>query len=146
MLCICEALYIYTGWRRLIGSPKLQIIFHKRATKYRSLLQKMTYKDKGSYESSPPCTQTLKEKSYLCATSQMDAVHRQSLSKSSVYLCINPQRKLLLMYNFSNGSHVHANSRIESSIYLCIWVPILTQRLYLYTASQMNIMCMQIFK
>ena len=44
-----------TGWRRLIGSPKLQIIFHKRATKYRSLLPKMTYKDKGSYESSPPC-------------------------------------------------------------------------------------------
>ena len=44
-----------TGWRRLIGPPKLQIIFHKRATKYRSLLQKMTYEDKGSYESSPPC-------------------------------------------------------------------------------------------
>jgi len=47
--------YIHTGWRRLIGSPKLQIIFHKRVTKYRSLLQKMTCKDKGSYESSPPC-------------------------------------------------------------------------------------------
>ena len=45
-----------TGWRRLIGSPKLQIIFHNRATKYRALLLKMTYKDKGSYESSPPCT------------------------------------------------------------------------------------------
>jgi len=44
-----------TGWRRLIGSPKLQIIFHKRATKYRALLRKMSYKDKGSYESSPPC-------------------------------------------------------------------------------------------
>jgi len=43
-----------TGWRRLIGSPKLQIIFHKRATKYRALLRKMTYKDKGSYDSSPP--------------------------------------------------------------------------------------------
>ena len=50
-----EHIYVYTGWRRLIGSPKLQIIFHKRATKYRSLLRKMTYKDKGSYESSPPC-------------------------------------------------------------------------------------------
>jgi len=25
-----------TGWRRLIGSPKLQIIFHKRAIEYRS--------------------------------------------------------------------------------------------------------------
>ena len=44
-----------TGWRRLIRSPKLQIIFHKRAIKYWSLLRKMTYKDKGSYESSPPC-------------------------------------------------------------------------------------------
>jgi len=32
-----------------MGSPKLQIIFHKRATKYRSLLWKMNYKDKGSY-------------------------------------------------------------------------------------------------
>jgi len=44
-----------TGWRRLMGSPKLQIIFHKRATKYRSRLREMTYEDKGSYESSPPC-------------------------------------------------------------------------------------------
>jgi len=44
-----------TGWRRLIGSPKLQIILRKTATKYRPLLQKITCKGKGSYESSPPC-------------------------------------------------------------------------------------------
>jgi len=54
-VCIHTYTYFNTGWRRLIGSPKLQIIFHKRATKYRSLLRKITYKDKGSYESSPPC-------------------------------------------------------------------------------------------
>ena len=47
--------FMCTGWRRLIGSPKLQITFHHRVTKYRSLLRKMTYKDKGSYKSSPPC-------------------------------------------------------------------------------------------
>jgi len=47
---------LVTGWRRLIGSPNLQIIFNKRATKYRSLFRKITYKDKGSYESSPPST------------------------------------------------------------------------------------------
>jgi len=35
---------VYTGWRRLIGSPKLQIIVHKRAIKYKSLLREMTYK------------------------------------------------------------------------------------------------------
>jgi len=51
----CEMTQSHTGWRRLIGSPKLQIIFHKRATKYSSLWWKMTNKEKGSYESSPPC-------------------------------------------------------------------------------------------
>jgi len=48
---------ICTGRRRLIGSPKLPIVFHKKATKYRSLLRKMAYKDKGSYESSPTCSE-----------------------------------------------------------------------------------------
>jgi len=43
------------GSRRPIGCLKLQVIFHKRATNYRALLRKMTYKDKASYESSPPC-------------------------------------------------------------------------------------------
>ena len=66
-----------TGWRRLVGSLKLQIIFHQRATKYRALLLKMPYEDKGSYESSPPCTRGMeccvgekglekKNKNYLC--------------------------------------------------------------------------------
>ena len=44
-----------TGWRRLIGCLKMQVIFHKRATNHRALLQKMTYKDKGSCDSTPPC-------------------------------------------------------------------------------------------
>jgi len=55
----CSVLYLsqcVTGWQRLIRCPELQIIFHKRATKYRALLRKMTYKDKRSYESSPSCT------------------------------------------------------------------------------------------
>ena len=70
-MCIHIHTHIYgtqdgTGRRRLIGSPELQIIFHKRATKYRSLLRKMTYKDKGSYESSPPCTQDLLAKYKIC--------------------------------------------------------------------------------
>ena len=45
-----------TGWRRLIGCLKLQVIFRKRATNCRALLRKMTYKDKASYDSTPPCT------------------------------------------------------------------------------------------
>jgi len=49
---------VCTGWRRPIGCLKLQVIFRKRATNYRALLRKITYKDKASYGSSPPCTYT----------------------------------------------------------------------------------------
>jgi len=44
-----------TGWRRLRGCLELQVIFRKRATNYRALLRKMTYEDKASYDSTPPC-------------------------------------------------------------------------------------------
>ena len=45
-----------TGWRRLIEHLKLQVIFRKRATNYRALLQKMTYEDTAPYDTTPPCT------------------------------------------------------------------------------------------
>ena len=35
---------------------KVQVIFRKRASIYTALLQKMTYEDKESYDSTPPCT------------------------------------------------------------------------------------------
>ena len=47
--------HVDTGWRRPIGCLKLQVIFRKRATNYRALLRKITYKDKASYDSTPPC-------------------------------------------------------------------------------------------
>ena len=46
--------YIVVVYR--IGCLKLQVIFRKRACNYRALLRKMTYEDKASYGSSPPCT------------------------------------------------------------------------------------------
>jgi len=57
---IASSHLVHTGWRRRIGSPQLQIIFHKTATKYMSLLRKITYKDNGSYESSPPVLMSCK--------------------------------------------------------------------------------------
>jgi len=55
----------HTGWQRLIGCLKLQVIFCKRATNCRALLRKMTCKNKPSYASSPPCTTHTNE---LCRT------------------------------------------------------------------------------
>ena len=44
-----------TGWRRPIACLISWITFRKLATNYRALLREMTYKDKASYGSSPPC-------------------------------------------------------------------------------------------
>ena len=45
-----------TGWRRPIGCLISQITFRKLATNHRALLRKKTYKDKASYDSTPPCS------------------------------------------------------------------------------------------
>jgi len=51
LLASIQAWLDCTGWRRLIGCLKLQVIFHKRATNCRARLRKMTYADKASYDS-----------------------------------------------------------------------------------------------
>jgi len=48
---------VYTEWRKVIGCLKSQVIFRTRASNYRALLRKMTYQDKASYDSMPPCSQ-----------------------------------------------------------------------------------------
>ena len=44
-----------TGWRRCTRCLLLQVSFRKRAIDYRALSQKITYIDKASHASSPPC-------------------------------------------------------------------------------------------
>jgi len=65
----------HSGWRRPI-CLRLQAISRKRATNYRALLRKMTYKHKASYGSSPPCTRIFSFHSFLLSISFF-----QSLSK-----------------------------------------------------------------
>ena len=89
-----------TGWRRLIGSPKLQIIFHKRATKYRALLRKMTYKDKRSYESSPPCITTCMQRLVLCTMCHVLHNYLPKIGKG-----LSPRRRFWPQLNlYHNGS------------------------------------------
>jgi len=45
-----------TGWRRYIGCLKVQVSFRKRTMYNRAFVQKITYEDKASYGSLPPCT------------------------------------------------------------------------------------------
>ena len=74
----------HIGWRRLIGCLKSQVIFHKRATNYGALLGEMTYKDKASYDSAPPCirhpiTNTLHNAATHCTTLHHAAQHCNTL-------------------------------------------------------------------
>jgi len=55
-----------TGWRRLIGCLKLQVIFRTRATNYWALLWNMTFKDTASYESGHPRSIMLSPSLSLC--------------------------------------------------------------------------------
>jgi len=55
-LCLTLSL---TRWQRCIGGLEWQVSFRKRATNYWAVLREMTYQDKASYGSSPPCTSLL---------------------------------------------------------------------------------------
>ena len=53
---VCHVWMRSTGWQRCIGCLNFQVSFRKSATSHRALLRKMTYTDKASCGSSPPCT------------------------------------------------------------------------------------------
>ena len=84
-------MYRVTTWRRLIGCLKLQVIFCKRATNYRALVRKMTYKDKPSYASSPPCSRTktrCEKRRDTCVTSAHVCwgYHRNHMEKETLHM------------------------------------------------------------
>ena len=56
------------GWQRLIACLKLQVIFRKRATNYMTLLRKLTYEDKASYDSTPPCIKDISRRDICYST------------------------------------------------------------------------------
>ena len=67
-----------TGWRRLIGCLKAQVIFRTRAINHRAFLRKMTYEDKASYDSTSPCSNEL---TFEIFSSSLKAEGKNSLDK-----------------------------------------------------------------
>jgi len=107
--------------------PKSQIISHKRATKYRSLLRETTYKDKGSYESSPPYILIR----YSQVTPHTSVTHNQLCT----YICIHTYTH---MYTEYARVHIH-NTRPAvnvNTLRSCYSVTIYT---YMHVYLQTNI-------
>jgi len=147
-----SSMYTYTGWRRLIGSPKLHIIFHKRAAKYRSLLRKMTYKDKGSYESSPPCIRPLSSSTSisLCRLCIHVFIHMYINThihkrKRSIYIHIRPayRQPLYAMYTSAHTYRYSHTCTYEKAAR--IWperilaAPVVTLYMAIYTSIHIDV-------
>jgi len=67
------------SWYRVVKTHRmlrLHVIFRKRATNYMALLRKMIYKDKASYDSTPPCTY------------KRDILRRNCMSTLYIHVCV----------------------------------------------------------
>jgi len=104
-VCVCRGEWLGIGWRRPIGCLKLQVIFRKRATNYRALFWKMTYGDKASYGSSPPCIRCIRELTCLECIRVRDVC-------VCVCVCVYVRvRVLLCACQTKNEGHAHPHPR-----------------------------------
>jgi len=103
-----------TGWRRPIGCLKLQVIFRKRATNYRALWQKMTYEDKASYDSTPPCTYNARLLSHMNASCHIWMSHVR-------YEQITTERDVLTRLSRLGNKLLYMQVKIKY-IYICIYI------------------------
>jgi len=94
-----EHRFTCTGRQRCIGCLKLQISFRKKATNYRALLQKMTYKDQASCGSLPPCrschTYSMKKSRHTC---KWAVSHLHVWNETCLVIAIH---SLILAYSWS---------------------------------------------
>jgi len=125
-----------TGWRRPLGCLKLQVIFRKRATNYRALWQKTTYKDKVSCGSSPPCFITRLiplalnmlhpwwDSSNITQQIPLTMLHSRWLSTNLIRLCTNLIRQIPLTMlhprNPPREKKFIASVQIQISFCVCV--------------------------
>ena len=117
-------LIVYTEWRRPIKYLKLQVIFRKRANNYRAFVRKMTYKDKASCGSSPPCTLFMAHNTYsiyrTCSTYRTYSIYRiqyvVTFVECVLHLCIFNMSVALLLNDVC--VHIH---RFLPSRHRCCW-------------------------
>jgi len=124
---------IHTRWRRCIGCLELQVSFHKRATNYRALLQKINNTDKAFYGSSPPCRFITLTQSWFIITALYYIfgilycnIYYQYLSFfvccCSFLICL---RKYIFVYMYVYTyiyKYIYIYTHISIYIYLCIYI------------------------
>jgi len=120
VISLSRARMYATRWRRLIGSLKLQIIFHKRATKYRSLLREMTYKDKGSYESSP-LRHPVGSLKGICMYMTYISMNGCIFHMSRMHSCHSPTHRMSLLHAYVYV-YVQVHAHVYKYVYAYVYV------------------------
>jgi len=133
-----------TGWRRPIGCLQLQVSFRKRAIDYRALWQRITYKDKACYGSSPPCTI---HNGYLscCSGTQRTSlfVHTGYTAHLYSHVCIYLyKKKKLVSQGIPATSSLHYKQRLFAL--LQSWLPLTGICVYIYVYIYIYILAMYI--
>ena len=90
-----------TGWRRLIGCLKSQVIFRKRATNHRALLRKITCKDKTSYGSWQPCITHTKKLRHTCEVVICHTHEREPCRACATAMCNSDDYCIHIYYTLS---------------------------------------------
>ena len=118
--------------------PNLQIIFHKRATKYRLLLRKKTYKDKRSHESPPPCstvkTHIYTSYEYMCIYTHMftcRCIYVNTYIYIYIYIFIYIFMYTRIYIHIFIDTHIYTyiHTHIYTNIYIYIYIYI---HIYIY--------------
>jgi len=136
----CTFTYKYTnsltGWRRVIGCLKLQVIFRKRATMYRALWRKMTWRDEASYDSTAPCnTHSFVGHLWLNLVRQCTAsanVYEPTRGVNGVCVCscvcvclisphvvISKEKRQYELNGYKTNSHT--TYHVPKNMYECMW-------------------------
>jgi len=115
-----------TGWRRITGCLKSQVIIHQRATNYRALLRKMTYKNKVSYDSMQLCRGV-----YLFLT---DSLYSSFFLSHSFFLSLSPTFFLFMYLHINIEQETGGYSEVDESLTFSFYsIYVYIQHIQVYT-------------
>jgi len=117
-----------TGRPRPIGCLRLQVIFRKRTTNYRTLLQKMTYNDKASYGSSPPCIYIQEYAGHIVLYVYITYIYYIHILHVCVYLDIYIYKTVL----FEHSTNARIFKYVDILLHRVPYVYIIYIRIYVY--------------
>ena len=113
-----------TEWRRPIRCLKLRVSFRKSAANNRALLGKMTYEDKASYGSSPPCINKRTPTSTNKDTPE--CILYNEYLQNSVHACWNENKCIpVLSSQILGGVHISRPSPLHDRLLflsVCVYV------------------------